>query len=418
MEVATDIQLTQDQLEAKEIILSRLYMGSRYVSLKGYAGTGKTFLTSTIATELTEAGEMVYACAPTHKAAYVLGKKMPIDTQTIHSFLGLKMIRNNRGGYSLRQDDRWEAPPGGTVLLDESSMVGKQLWKYIDQAPHLQWLFVGDPAQLPPVAEKPSPALEVEGALLQNIVRQAEGNPILRMAERVRNREPYLSEAKYDRDTDSGVYLTRDSSAFMDSIVRGFKAQPEDRPPEVRVLAYRNVVVAHYNEKVRQQLLGTKRPPRFAPGDWLMMQNTFFEDQTAICKNSEEVLILENRVDTLVTTGGFWKAHFLTVRRENGQIATIPILHEQEEQRFKNTLSQFKDEAISGARPWTDFYTLIESFAEADHAYSMTVHKSQGSTFHTVYLEHRDLLSCRGPEKQALIYVGVTRPSHRLALLI
>lgn len=418
MQATLDITLTEDQQEARDVILARLDLGSRYVSLKGYAGTGKTFLTANIAGELCLRGDRVYACAPTHKAAYVLGQKMPIETQTIHSFLGLKMRPNNRGTYSLYQDDRHDMPSTGTVLLDESSMIGKQLWKYIDNSPGLQWLFIGDPAQLPPVAEDPSPALSVDGALLASIVRQAEGNPILRMAEKVRVGEPYLDSARYDSDTDSGVYLTRDSSKFMESILRGFRAQDDSTPPDVRVLVYRNVVVAHYNEKIRKALLGTERPPRFAPSDWLMMQNTYFEDQVQIVKNSEEVQILDARVDTKVTSGGFWKAHWLNVRREDGDDVEIPVLHESEALRFKQTLAKFKDEAIRNSRPWSDYYTLLEAFAQCDHCYALTTHKSQGSTFHTAYVEHRDLITCKGPERRALIYVAVTRPSHRLAMLI
>lgn len=417
MQINIDITLTEDQQEARDAILARINMGARYVSLRGFAGSGKTYLTATLAEELSET-QRVYACAPTHKAAHVLGKKMPIDTQTIHSFLGLKLRRNNHGSYSLYQDDRFEMPSSGIVLLDESSMVGKVLWKYIDSSPGLQWLFVGDPAQLPPVAEPPSPALDVDGAMLKNIVRQAAGNPILRMAEKVRLGEPYLNAARFDAETGTGVFLTRDSKPFLESIIRGFKNQDGSAPPDVRVLSYRNVVVAHYNEKIRQELLGTKHPPRFAPGDWLMMQNTFFEDQVQICKNSEEVQVLGTEIKSHVTTGGFWKTHWLQVRRESGEEAIMPILHKDDELRFKQTLNRFREEAIQGNRPWSDYYTLLESFAEADYCYAMTVHKSQGSTFHTAYVEHRDLLACKGPERRALIYVAVTRPSHRLAMLI
>jgi exodeoxyribonuclease-5 len=53
-----------------------------------------------------------------------------------------------------------------------------------------------------------------------------------------------------------------------------------------------------------------------------------------------------------------------------------------------------------------------------DYAYASTVHKSQGSTFDTVFVDRRDLQACRGDERDALLYVAVTRPSRRLALLV
>lgn len=417
MEVATSIQLTPDQAEARTVVLDRINMGSRFVKLTGHAGAGKTTLVALLAEELQTYGYDVFCCAPTHKAAHVLGQKMPIETQTIHSFLGLQMRRNNRdGGYMLVQKDNVSLPEEGVVVLDESSMIGTQLWRYIDAAPGLQWLFVGDPAQLPPVAEKMSPALRVDGAHLSGIVRQAQGNPILRMAEKVRNGEPYLNEAAYNGDV--GVVLTRDSRRLMNSITKGFSEQDASTPPEVRVLTYRNDVVAWYNDAVRQELLGTKKPPRFAAGDWLMMNNTYFEAQETVCKNSEEVQVTDATVSQVVTTGGFWKVHRLTVRREDGDEVEFPVLHKSEEDRYYAILKKLKLECIRKARPWPDYYALVEAFADCSHAYAMTIHKSQGSTFRTVYVDHVDAMTCRGPERQALVYVAITRPSEKLALLI
>jgi exodeoxyribonuclease-5 len=35
-----------------------------------------------------------------------------------------------------------------------------------------------------------------------------------------------------------------------------------------------------------------------------------------------------------------------------------------------------------------------------------------------VFVDHRDLRVCRGEEREALLYVAVTRPARRLALLV
>lgn len=409
--------LTEEQTRAKTNLLARLSLGARHVSLTGYAGTGKTFLAGDLIQALKDEGQDVYPCAPTHKAAYVLSQKLGGEAQTVHSFLGLKMRPDGRGGYSLYQDGRHTLPETGVVVLDESSMVGSLLWRHIDAARGLQWIFVGDPAQLPPVKEKPSPALSVPGAHLDTIVRQAEGNPILQMASRVRQGEEYLSAASFEAG--AGVVTTRDSSAFLRSVLRGFKDLPHDRPPDVRVLAYRNAVVRWFNRAVRRELHGAEDLPRFLLGDWLMMLETFMEGEVQVCKNSEEVRVLCSRESEWVGPGGFWKCHLVTVEREGGETAILPVLHETERDRYEKTLARFKHEAIEDGRPWGDYYGLRELFAEVDYAFAMTVHKSQGSTFRTAYVEHRDLLACRKPdERQALVYVAATRPSERLALLV
>ena len=61
---------------------------------------------------------------------------------------------------------------------------------------------------------------------------------------------------------------------------------------------------------------------------------------------------------------------------------------------------------------------LREQFARVDYAYATTVHRAQGSTYDTVFVDHRDLRVCRGDEQEALLYVAVTRPARRLALLV
>ena len=397
--------------------MAHLDLGARHVSLKGYAGTGKTVLASRLADQLAQQGRPVHACAPTHKAAYVLSDRMPLDAATIHSFLGLQVRRDGKGGYYLAQArSKDDVPSDGVVLLDESSMVGSQLWKYISRSEGLQWVFIGDPAQLPPVKEKPSPALDVPGATLQTVVRQGKGNPILDMATAVREGARYLDVAGFNGE--KGVAVTSSADSFAESALAGFKDAPKDAPPPCRILAYRNVMVHHYNDKIRHKLHGTRSLPRFVEGDWLMMKDSYFEEEIVLCKNSEEVRVSSAIVDEVCASGGFWKVWMVEVEREEGENQVLPVLHESERDRYEKTLAGFKDDAIHKRRPWRDYYDLLERFAKVDYAYAMTVHKSQGSTFHTAYVDHRDLQVCRGPEKQALTYVAVTRPSDRLALLI
>lgn len=414
---ARKLTLTADQERARKNIVSRLNMGARYVSLLGYAGTGKTFLASYLLNELGRQGYKTYACAPTHKAAYVLDEKMPIEAETIHTLLGLTLRPNNKGGYYLAKKHGAEVPDEGVVLLDEASMVGKNLWKHIENTAGIQWIFVGDPAQLPPVREKPSPALDQPGAMLNDIVRQEEGNPIIELATAVREGVSYLDEVNYI-ENGTGVAVTKCKDSFAESALKGFKSWSQNQPPPMRILAYRNDVVQFYNDKMRRLLHGSGRLPRFVRGDWLMMKDSHYENQTPVCRNSEEVKVLRTEESKEVTPAGFFRAHHVTVLRENGQTAILPVLHKSETKRYVEELERFKKEAIGEDRPWTDYYRLKEHFARVDYAFALTVHKSQGSTFHTAYVDHRDLQVCRKEsERQALTYVAVTRPSHRLALL-
>jgi len=114
-----------------------------------------------------------------------------------------------------------------------------------------------------------------------------------------------------------------------------------------------------------------------------------------------------------------WKVWKLKVRSPHAAFTrTLLVLHEDERERFENDLERTRMEAKENGARWTAFYELRERFARVDYAYATTVHKAQGSTFDTVFVDHRDLQACRGPERQALLYVAVTRPSRRLALFV
>jgi len=89
--------LTSHQAEAADPVVRRIEAGEKYTSLTGYAGTGKTYTCGTLARQFPD----VYACAPTHKAAWVLQDKIGMDTMTVHSFLNLKLVPDYQGGHKL-----------------------------------------------------------------------------------------------------------------------------------------------------------------------------------------------------------------------------------------------------------------------------------------------------------------------------
>jgi exodeoxyribonuclease-5 len=137
-------------------------------------------------------------------------------------------------------------------------------------------------------------------------------------------------------------------------------------------------------------------------------------------KNSEEVRVRKARVETFeaddLSTWTVWRLKVRSVH--DAWTRALYVLHEDERERFENELEVRRKEAIEQPRAWSTFYDLKERFAEVDYAYASTVHKAQGSTFDTAFVDVRDLRACRGPERQALLYVAVTRPSRRLALLV
>lgn len=416
------MSLTDHQQEAYDTVYDRLAAGERFTGLRGYAGTGKTYLVSQLVEQLVSENCTVTVCAPTHKAVQVLRDHLPggdVETQTLHSYLGLRLQPDVDGQYVLVPDGMEEERPASVVVCDEASMVGREEWEYIQASQrNLQWLFVGDPAQLPPVNEEPSPALEVSGPMLEHVHRQSSDNPILDLATKVRTGDVRKFQSRFVDGV--GVAITHKRDAFLDTVLRTFDSDAfADDATHARLLAYRNKTVRIYNEEIRTARYG-EDAPRYEKGEWLVARETWFHDNAPVIKNSEELRV------TKVSTTMFeaddmseWKVWKLKVRSPHAAFSrTILVLHEDEKERYKTELDRLRTLAKENGARWSAFYELRERFARVDYAYATTVHKSQGSTFDTVFVDHRDLQVCRGPEKQALLYVAVTRPARRLALLV
>jgi len=70
---------------------------------------------------------------------------------------------------------------------------------------------------------------------------------------------------------------------------------------------------------------------------------------------------------------------------------------------------------------WKLFYDVRAMFAQVQYVHASTIHKLQGSTYETVYI---DLFSLLGngyismDEKYRLVYVAVTRASHQLRIFL
>jgi len=421
MSTSADAPFTEDQEAAYDQVYDRLARGERFTGLRGYAGTGKTYLVSRLVEQLLDEDCTVTVCAPTHKAVQVLSDELgdaPVQMQTLHSFLGLRLQPTEEGEYELVAEEERDFTEG-VVIVDEASMIGREEWSHIQDAPFwVQWLFVGDPAQLPPVNEDPSPALDVPGPTLETIHRQAADNPILELATKIRTGADGRFGSKFEDG--KGVAVTRDREEFLDSVLRAFdtEAFAEDAT-HARMLAYRNKTVRRYNREIRTERYGADAD-RFVEGEWLVGTETWFHDGVQRITNSEEVRVKTAGVETFEADDqSEWTVWELKVRTPGrGLTRTIHVLHEDEFDRYENALERRREKAQEDPSAWDRFFELRERFARVDYAYATTVHRAQGSTYDTVFVDHRDLRVCRGDEREALLYVAVTRPARRLALLV
>ena len=159
--------------------------------LFGYAGTGKT----TLAKHLAEGvdGKVLFA-AFTGKAACVMRSKGCPGAATIHSLI----YRARESGEETPSFELWgEAPASKArlIVIDECSMVDAELARDL-MSFGVPLLVLGDPAQLPPIQGGGFFTDAEPDAMLTEVHRQAQDDPIVRLSMAIRAGNP-LQQGRY-----------------------------------------------------------------------------------------------------------------------------------------------------------------------------------------------------------------------------
>jgi hypothetical protein len=309
------------------------------------------------------------------------------------------------------------------VVVDECSMINQEMWELLVKAvsrldDQTQLLFVGDEAQLPPVGEATSPCFEqiYDRTALTEVVRY--GGAIGLLAEDLRRNldRQQLPRWQSDRNADNtqGTFILP-SQQWEKLLLRAFTSEAySQNPDQARVLAYTNNRVQQLNHRIRAAIYGPAAA-QFVVGERLMANSPcMIDDNAIVLQTSEECEVLETEIDHLddpvmVERWQVWKLEIVT---ETGLYRELRVLHAQEKQRFDKVLKGLAD-----SKSWKAFWELKQYFHELNYAYSLTVHKSQGSTFQDVFIDLPNLMVNRKvTERNQLCYVAFTRAAKRLFL--
>ena len=178
-------------------------------------------------------------------------------------------------------------------------------------------------------------------------------------------------------------------------------------PDQVRALAYTNRRVAQLNQKIRRAIYGATAL-RFVPGERLIAINPCLEEENIILPTSAECEVIE----AYRGRQGEWPVWFLFVETEVGDFKTLRVLHESGESEMK-----LKLDSLAREKRWMEFWDLQQYFHNVDYAYSLTIHKSQGSTFQDVFVDLPSMrVNSNVVERNQLCYVAFTRAAKRLFL--
>lgn len=422
--------------------------GDDMLKLKGFAGTGKSFLVRHLVQWLksNKSSAKIAITAPTNKAVRVLyeARKFSdgVTYQTIHSLLGLTENISNDGKVTFSSKGNGTISKIKYLIVDETSMLHDEVYHLLKpHSSNVKILFIGDPAQIPPVGQTDSiPFKECisekyeEGYTLTEIMRQERGNPIIEASMRIRDNLqnpvpiPILSTQRDDKghgliwiDPETG----RDE--LMHQLETHFTSKNfRDDSDYAKIIAWRNKTVFTANSAVRKMIYGD-HAAKIEDREMLLANKPIFDADGGIMFNTSDELqvigdpIIETRT---VKFGGksvevkVYKCKVLTtsVIKPN---ETINILHESSELDYFNFTEQLKERAknmrSSKLNPWIDYYDAIKWPADVGYNYAITAHKAQGSTYKNVFLMEEDLDANKNiVERNRIKYTSYTRASHNL----
>lgn len=442
---------TDDQRDVVSLLESFLFSNpNRLFVLKGYAGTGKTTMMSALIKTLPTFHLYSVLLAPTGRAAKVLSMYSNKKAFTIHKRIYFSHHEDSSFSFRLKENRSKDT----IFIIDESSMIGTDnnmfqrnllddLMQYIFSGDGCKAIFIGDTAQLPPVGQELSNALDTEylnshfnvstlSFQLTQVVRQALESGILKNASNLRYR---LFKENFSlpilKTSELKDVVSISSTDFEEYLRATYKEYGED---EVIVIAKSNYQANSLNNLIRYRLL--ERETLLEAGDRLMVvKNNYFwlEDDSAMGFIANGDIFRINRVISFEDRFGF---NFANVAisfddYENAVELEVKILlntlniekasldKEKELELYENVFQYYykqEHNKVNAKRKTLNdeyFNALQVKFASC-----LTCHKSQGGGWDAVfvfqsYLQEDSL----NKEYFRWLYTAITRAKKQLYLV-
>lgn len=496
---------------------------SKVFILKGYAGTGKTTLAGGFVKYLRQLKTYAKAendedsagedkpdeksdvpgfsiLASTGRAAKILSDKTIVKARTVHSMVYRmasltddveKYIENNKPKQNLAGNYQQlslffeplviKTTTSNLYIVDEASMISNKITGNTSNAkfgdgdllgdlfrydPKGKFIFVGDPAQLPPITQEESPALDnktlqscfpgqpIVEYTLTEILRHDSTNDILACATILRNTaETYKQKGNQNIQTVNVLIHKQDQQyprkiSFNPLPLKGFKSiqiiQSEISLLEKYIDSIKlngfeySTLITHSNKDcntlanyVRQQIHGNSG--LLVPGDLLLVtQNNYIVDLV----NGDLVTVksIGEKITRADLTFIFVEVEEMASKRNykllliedllaNGQVNLNDNQHRTLLIDFvlrmrKRGIEIYTDKNRKKLNPLFKKMMRTDAYLNAlraTYGYCLTCHKSQGGEWNEVYLYlGKSLYSLRGSALYQWAYTAVTRARNKL----
>ena len=413
--------LNAGQQAACDGFFSFLFTDQKELIISGAGGVGKTFLMGYLIDEIMPRYydtcslmnidpkyHSVEMTATTNKAAEVLGEATNRPTSTVHSFLGLRVKENfSTGRTELIRTRNWKMEEGIILFVDECSMIDIALRKELLASTfNCKIVYVGDHSQLPPVFEELSPIYRDNLPFfeLTEPMRNADHPELMEVCQQLR--ETVATGIFKPIKAIPGVIDWLDAEQTESAIMDHFVNQETDS----RILAYSNVQVNDLNQYIRT---ARQLPAEFTVGEHLISNSAVQLGTSGGFAVEEAVTILRIASEPELIDIGNAQFYARRMDLEGAYKKTFfDVLVPEDKAHFDQLCKYF-----AGQKDWVSYFKLKNNYPDLRPRDVCTVHKSQGSTYDTVFIDMENLSKCTQPKVAArLLYVAFTRARHRVIM--
>ncbi len=422
--------------------------------LKGYAGTGKTTVISTIVNHLAEINKKYVLLAPTGRAAKVIANYSNKPAFTIHKKIYFPKKSGGGGvSFTLQQNKHKNT----IFIVDEASMISDQsnesklyengsllddLISYIYSGDNCRMILLGDTAQLPPVNLDISPALntdslelnydkKVDTIELDEVLRQELNSGILYNATELREllKDSFITEFQFKLKGFKDIIRLVDGYDIQDAINQAYSNYSIE---DTAFIVRSNKRANQYNEQIRTRILD--KESELSTGDYLMVvKNNYFwlkeKDEAQFIANGDIIEVLEIFSFKELYGFNFAKVKIRMVDYPNQiPFETVLILDTIKSESPSLTYEQSNllyEEVMKDYEHLTTKYARFQKVKENEYfnglqvkfSYAITCHKSQGGQWNTVFIEQPYLPDGIDRDYIRWLYTAITRAKDKLYLI-
>ncbi len=384
------LTLSKDQKEAIKKLIDWFDARdkSQFITLGGYAGTGKTTLISHLRRELSKKKKKkkVSFVSYTGKASQVLKKILEESKSltkkdfvgTIHSLIYSPIENDNGEIIGWEKKDKIQSD---LIIIDEASMVNEGIWNDLLSF-NVPIIAVGDHGQLPPIKGRFN-LMQKPHLRLEEIHRQAKDNPIIQLsilARKFGNIPPGYHSKKVQKFSKKDP----DSRNEVNELLSEYKSN-------TMVLCGYNTTRVKLNTFIRKSL----------------------EFDSPMPQRNDRVICLRNNHTKQIFNGMLGTIHTIESKNEDWFNVEVDF---DDGSFYKGQISQKQFNRKSPLN-FTKERSTIMNGDLFDFGYALTVHKAQGSQSPRVILFEERFRQMDDEMWKRWLYTAVTRAEEELFII-